>query len=325
MTLSELTSYRRIATHLGSPRLSGNGQEFYDLLRSSETWETDGISSQLGLRMDGQSVTIEQEQGDVYIDEQPDGPLKIYIPHDEGKQDECIQSTLPKMLVQWIMTKPRAETAPLIDPVDITIVTGLVNAKPLFLKGILDKGGIVDVDIPNLDIEDEGVRGVASAPAALGTPPRSPSESSGSVVDVFTPGDTESRNGRWDQETPLTDPFLAQSPDRVRSGYFSRTHPSPEPQRQSIESRALYRELLDHVVQAGRRIRFPSQGGLDMSALRAALPGAVGSDALARSFAFSRFTTFEIGAAGELFVSNDPPAASCNLANHAISRCLNCS
>ncbi|OIW34078.1 hypothetical protein CONLIGDRAFT_667268 [Coniochaeta ligniaria NRRL 30616] len=299
----------RIATHLGSPRLSGDGEEFYNLLRTCETWETNGITSQLSLTMDGQAITIELDQGDVFIDNEPDGPLKVYIPHDEERQDVCIQENLPKMLVEWIMTKPGAETPELIDRAAIGFVVGLLNAKLKSVPRILDGWGIIDVDIQHTDNGDEEVRGVASAPEAPHTPARSPSVSSVALNDVFTPHPSANPDDlRWGQETPLTDPFsgLSPSPAPLRApapgGYFSRTQLSPEPQRESAASAAVYRKLLDHVIQAGRRIRFPSHGGFDLSSLRDALPGSLSSTALPQSFSSSRFTTFEIGAAGELFV-----------------------
>jgi hypothetical protein len=258
--------------------------------------------------MDGDSINVELERGEVYIDEKPDAMLKIYIPHDDKAQDECIQSTLPKMLVQWIMTKPGSEEPQPFNEAAIGHVMGLLNAKLVSLPRILEKGGIIDVDVPNADIEDEEVRGVASAPAvplAPCTPERSPSVSSVAPNDVFTPHPPENPDDlRWGQETPLTDPFSVASPAPLRApvsgGYFSRTHLSPEPQR---ESAAVYQKLLDHVIQASRSARFPSHGGFDLSALRDALPGSLGSIAPAQSFCSSRFSTFEIGAAGELFVS----------------------
>ena len=299
------------------------------MLRNCETWETDGISSQLTLTMDGQSVDVELEQGDVYIDEKPDAALNIYIPHDESKQDESIQSTLlPNTLIQWIMSKPGAETAPSIDPRAIGIATGLLNAKHASLARILDKAGIIGVDIPNVDVQDDEVFGVASAPAGSHTPPRSPSDSSGSLVEVFTPGERDAGGARFGGETPLTDPFSVVTPGPgppralVPTGYFARAQPSPKPPRESGESRLLYRQLLDHVIRAGRSARFPSQGAFDMSPLHAALLGRPEATALAQSFSAARFSTFEIGAAGELFVSLCflDPCLTAGEANHIPSQ-----
>lgn len=187
--------------------------------------------------MDGQAITVELEQGEVYVGDSPDTPLKIYIPHDEGRQDVCIQDTLPKMLVAWIMTKPGANTPQPLDREAIGFVTGLLNARLASVQHVLDKGGIIDVDIQNIDNEDEEVRGVASAPDAPHTPARSPSVSSVASSGFFTPQPSANPDDlRWSQETPVTDPFSVSSPSPApfripaHGGYFSRTHLSPDPQ-----------------------------------------------------------------------------------------------
>ncbi|KAJ4286393.1 hypothetical protein N0V88_008016 [Collariella sp. IMI 366227] len=114
----------RIAIHFNSPRITDNGQAFYGLLCSCQTWETTGISSELHLTMNGEVFKVKIEHSDVHINEAAD-LLKIYIPHNEVTQDVCIQHALPQKLVEE---------------------------------------GIIEVDVPNMDLEtDKGTSGVLTS------------------------------------------------------------------------------------------------------------------------------------------------------------------
>lgn len=255
--------------------------------------------------MDGQPVTVEMEHGDVYIDEKADAPLRFYIPHDEETQDVCIQHTLPKMLVEWFMKEPGAEGPRIINAAAIGSVKGLLNAKPASVARLLEKDGMIDVDIPNMDSDGQDNLGVAAAPEVSHTPARSSVTSLVTLGDAYTPEGSEPDGAAWGQDTPLTDPFSSsgQRSEPARTflpgGYYPGTQQRPEDERLTNESAVAYLSLLDHVVQAGRAIRFPSQGRFNMSQLRDALPG----DVVRSAFSSSHFTTFRIGAAGELFVS----------------------
>lgn len=306
----------RIAVHFRSPRVAENEQAFYDLLRGCETWETDGISSQLILDVDGRSITVQLERSDVYIDDDPSTPLKIFIPHDERAQDVCMQQSLPQKLMEWIMADPSSgEISTLLDKSTMGIILGLLNAKwAESIAAILDKAGVNDLtDIPNGDLEDDlEVRGVPSAPE-----PVTPVRPAGSARRWgSTPGTPEAVLGLRTPETgyystPGTDFAFLASPEPENSGTPSRVcvplaaareyFPPPDHAGGDAEARdAEYLELLNHVIAAARMIRFPRRGD-DISPLeRELFPN--------RNFVRSRFSAsqferdIKVGAAGELFV-----------------------
>ncbi|KAK4223372.1 hypothetical protein QBC38DRAFT_52883 [Podospora fimiseda] len=96
----------RVAKYIRSPRYSGDGHSLFQQLGASETWETDDISSTMSITLEGNSRSIFLEKSDVYIGNDESEPLKIFIPHEESAQDVCVQGSLPRKLVEWLMTDP---------------------------------------------------------------------------------------------------------------------------------------------------------------------------------------------------------------------------
>jgi len=185
----------RIAKYFRSPRFSGNGQALYDLLRHSETWETDDFSSLVTLYIAGEVKVMELKQGDIYTTHISEGgnpsSLKIFIPHDRTAQDVCIQQDLPQRLVKWLMKTPYGK---LLNDKAVGIVKGLLNARIVSIPGILTQEGIPDIDLENRDAEvDKSTTLVILAPPPPRTPPRSLSSKTSEFT--FTP-----------PKTPLTAP-----------------------------------------------------------------------------------------------------------------------
>lgn len=279
------------------------------MLQGSETWETDDISVRLDITMDGKSNTIRLERGDgVYMSGGGcSSPLQIYIPHEETAQDVCVQHALPRKLVEWLMTPPPEGREPgLTVPIDeraVGVVKGLLNARFASVPRILTQEGIHEIAIPNTDADKINVVAVTEEVAEPLTPQtrwaRSVSSSGSTSVGVFTPGAANPET----PETPASDPFSAPSPSSpppllhhsARAGYFRAQDRSPEFAMPVVESTLSYRKLLDHVIWAGQQIRFPKEDASDVSPLAG---GALSND----TFAGSQFTTFQLGAAGELFV-----------------------
>ncbi|KAK4199203.1 hypothetical protein QBC40DRAFT_266127 [Triangularia verruculosa] len=368
----------RVAKFFRSPRFKGDGSELYAQLRRARVWETDDISAQLVLEMNGQRHVVPLEKSDMYIAEEENDEgdtslpprLTIYIPHDETDQDVCIQHKLPHKLVEWMMTDPTTGKVKPINGSAVRLVTAVLNAKLASLPRILEQEGIHDVGVPDVayetddedagdniehvqegvdgneeedafegddvfdgvevnasgyvqdevaetfegedvfDSDDETLEQITRAISALSMGPHTPRSrvlSSASSTPfgrstVFTPLADE-------PETPLSIPINLLGSNRIprgnhvtpRTAYFevspswgSRTRgpnntPSSSPQQ--------YRELLRHMIIAGQRIRFPDHGNADPSPLRNSLTHV-------KDFAnpLWLFSTWERGAAGELFV-----------------------
>lgn len=277
-----------------SPRIKDSGQAFYDLLRSCQTWETAGISSELHLTMDGEVFKVKTEHSDVHINEAADF-LKIYIPHNEVAQDVCIQHALPRKLVEWMMTAPGNSSdkkAVSVDDRAAGIVKGLLNARIQSVAEILDREGIIEVGIPNLDLEsDEG----ASSPKKIGMPlgPYLP----GPSLESHTGGESSDFHGFDSTDTTLH----LQLRQRQQVPYDYREV--------SVEK---YNSFLSYIIAAARAISFPSShgGNLDLPNLFHNLVQLSGDKPWPKfdKSLFNRVAKqdrdVKVGAAGELYVSN---------------------
>lgn len=264
----------RIATHFKSPRVLQDQKGFYELLQAAETWETHGISSILKLSMGNAEFTAEVGQSEVHIDyDDYATQLKVYIPHNEELQDLCIQHTLPEKLVEWMVRDTCTESTRRVDYPAVGVVKGLLNAKIASVARLLEKEGIINVDIPNTDPEIPGRAEVQ--------------------IEVHV-AESESQ-------------ALVHATGRSPASLFH-THSSPVSAVPN-NTPAEYVRLLRHMITAARKIRFPSRRGFDMHPLSVAL--VQNSNEVFRPFddrsLFPPNTPRyqrdpKIGAAGELFV-----------------------
>ncbi len=151
-----LTNGCRIAAHIESSRYTGDGGwQLYSLLLASETWETDGISSQLRVTMDGISVVEEVSRSDIYIDDEGTNPLGFYIPHSEVAQDVCMKSRFPRLLLRWLMKNPETTTSMIDQSALVGVVNGVLNAKLASVPHILEEAGIIEVSLAEVILEEE--------------------------------------------------------------------------------------------------------------------------------------------------------------------------
>ncbi|RYP23520.1 hypothetical protein DL765_001034 [Monosporascus sp. GIB2] len=321
----------RIAKHFQSPRIKDNDQALYDLLRCSETWETDEILSQLIISMDGKSISEQTSSSQVHIEDGA-SELKIYVPKEEGTRDACYLSTLPRRLVEWAMTDPVTQIQDEIDQGMVLVTAAILNAKFRVVEQLLDEHGIIESDLINRDAEEEEAQNTTiSAPSdASRLTPQEPtpsgrerSSSASSTTRIMTPtsrqysdSDDDERPTRPTPATDLTE-FRSHSPSRPTSSYSHYSGGdggSPDPFRSSYERRRsaanVYRELLSQVVVAARRSRILGSA-FNLAELADALPG---GPTAAAGRVFDEFSLFGVGvysqierdkmvgAAGELFV-----------------------
>ncbi|KAI1385608.1 uncharacterized protein F4822DRAFT_413682 [Hypoxylon trugodes] len=306
----------RIATHFKSPRIQGDGQEFYDLLRGLGTWETQGISTTFSVSIDGQTVSHKVDRGEIHIDDS-DG-LYIYLPYDEQRRDDSYLSVLPDCLAKWIMTDPAADQHGQINPSVSKLVQSILYGKVSQVNRCLDQQGIIEVSIPEQVHEDTlpeiSSPTLATTPTAVSpSTPRAatpPSEPRTPIFDI--------EHLRLDaSETPATYPrsYGIPSPGLSRTqsrSPFARENLSPEPFPEHASARILeeqaqeYIALLSHVISAGKRNRALTDT-IDLCGLREALDGTEPRTFSERGlFGTDAFHSIErdkkVGAAGELFV-----------------------
>ncbi|KAK0610737.1 hypothetical protein B0T14DRAFT_487161 [Immersiella caudata] len=311
----------RIAATFRSPRFEAGPGDLYDLLRRSQTRETDGISSTLSLHMDGRKTAVHLEESEVYINDSSGSNLKFYIPHDEASLDVCIQHALPLKLAQWLMTDPDSDvdsvsntgTVRVGDDV-VAAMTALINAKLASVSRVLEKLGIIDIDLPNDDSNIASEPPLVNAPAPnsdlntlpptlvgpstptqAGAPapatPESAVSSSASTVGIFTPP------ARTDT-SPFRFNFTASPAPEISFDYFTQLS---DPAGGDLEH---YIQVLSHVICAGRTICFPSANAqLDSPNRRGHLSPL---DHATQTRFWDASTPgardFKVGAAGELFV-----------------------
>ncbi|KAK4452224.1 hypothetical protein QBC34DRAFT_457252 [Podospora aff. communis PSN243] len=285
----------RVAKYFRSPKYSDNGQALYDLLRKSETCETDIILTQFTITIDNKTRTIQRSQGDVYL-YGGDGtlPLTVFIPQDERAQDICVQHSLPRELVKWFMADPKGKASQAVtSDKAVGVVKGLLNARLSSVASILTQEGIHEVDVENEDVED-----TASSPS------RSRSTSPATPEGVFTPTKSSAV-----VDTPMTDAFATPS-----GSFFSGSYPpvsrqlfgstggrgSRDPQSPAADN--LYRELLDHMIRTGQRVEFPDQSVLGASQVSTELAKGSAGGGVSSACSSASFSNFQLGAAGELFV-----------------------
>ncbi|KAI1467613.1 uncharacterized protein F4812DRAFT_471586 [Daldinia caldariorum] len=312
----------RIAAHFNSPRVEGDGQDFYDLLRNSRTWKTQRISTTIIVHIDGQTVHLVADRGMVHIDDN-DG-LEIYVPHDEDLRDKTYVSDLPNRLTTWIMTNPSTKLKSEIDSSMALLIQSVLAAKPRQINYYLTQHGIVDVTLPEQEVQDHVVvrqpsPSLASSSTAIGpSTPSTPRIFGSPFVEPVTPlFDNDFVHELL--ETPATD-YTQYSTHRGSSTRYrpspAQSSPSPTPFTNStVEQRRLateeYRDLLSQVVRIARSSRILSEA-MDLHELLDAL-----IDDNTGNRVFSEYMLFntllgngmhsierdkKVGAAGELFV-----------------------
>ncbi|KAI3541344.1 hypothetical protein CSPX01_07703 [Colletotrichum filicis] len=97
----------QVASHFNSPR-SDDVHGLYHTLRATEVFETHGISSEIHLVQDGKAHIHVKSSSELHIREAA-GRLQIYVPLSKERQDFCYHSSLPRRLLEWVMTEPETQ------------------------------------------------------------------------------------------------------------------------------------------------------------------------------------------------------------------------
>lgn len=127
----------------------------YDLLKSSEVLETDGISSELHLAQDEEVHVVQVTRSELHIEEGQSG-LKFYVPRDAENQEFCYFSKLPQRLVEWMMTDRLSQARCDIDEAAVRIANIILNARKAALPRLLESEGIIDIDFAEENDMEEG-------------------------------------------------------------------------------------------------------------------------------------------------------------------------
>ncbi|KAI0385044.1 hypothetical protein F5Y04DRAFT_204258 [Hypomontagnella monticulosa] len=305
-------SLLRIAYHFNSPRARSkrNLESLYQILRTLQICEADGISSELQLSQDGVLHTVESSKTTLHINEDHSG-LKIYIPRDEDDQEYMFTKFLPRRLFEWMMRHPTTQISENI-PIDgVNALRDVLLAPRSRIAAALEDNGIVRVDVKDMD-ED------IPSPE----PPTLARRVADSVSEIAT---TEHEDA--EQEivgTPISS--VQSSPIRSQSAFASSrsgshgllrptpteeyrsTPPPPSPvptlatPTRNTTHDPRYVAVLDKVITAARRRTLPSHGSFDMSQMYANLPNVGDSVDLGLRSSSQIERDCKVGAAGELYV-----------------------
>lgn len=300
----------RIAAKFQSPRYHADPQALYDLLRTAKMVEAEGISSRWAIHQDGQVYEHEVSTSYLHIEEREE-MLKVYVPRDKGEWDNCFLDALPRRVLTWMMTPPGSAevSSNSADDAAVNVVTVILNCDvsttPSLLK-VKSVPEITEVDEEPLPtLEPQGTSPPATptrrrhAPGLLPESPDAPSEAV--TPEPFSSPD----NGDARYVTPLTDPG-----DYESDGSGAVPWPSDELSvaRQGA-LREEYKRLLESAVVMAERM---ARGDYSTD-ISGAFDGLSLDDDDVFTGTFSRHHLTndgdrhrKIGAAGELFVSEEP-------------------
>ncbi|KAM0534865.1 hypothetical protein ACHAPP_004507 [Verticillium nonalfalfae] len=308
-----------------SPRYKAGPSELYQLLRSAVTTETTGISSVLRISQDGRSTELETAIGDLHIDDSS-SHLTFFVPRHKKAREICYLSALPIYLASWLMRDPVTQIPDAVEEFAVRALVTILGADPASVDALLERLSIINISIPNEDVNVAEDEEDEASVAGRG-------DDAESLVQPMTPDTAANERGpAMPTETRLaplsgTYPDLSSSDAEVTHTVSRRSHMAYHSVVQlhsmpsayhatilqgSTSEDALYLRLLTKVVDAARQAVFPSQGIFDMSNLRDALPersidawqgGFDGPDVESRFHSTSQLERDrKIGAAGELYV-----------------------
>ncbi|KAK7947853.1 uncharacterized protein PG986_008739 [Apiospora aurea] len=302
----------RIANHFNSPRVQGlNGQHLlYDIMKSAELYETNGISSDLVLTQDNVSHTVEGKIQTLHIDESCES-LKVYVPQSKDDQGYIFTNVLSQRLFEWMVEHPVTHisggTRDMIKD-GVTATRDIMLAPLSRLDRALDYNGIAMIEIENTDestvvavpeypITPVEVAGESPAPADSDSDrPRTPSSvNAGSPpgpLAVGTPG-----------RSVLSSPSGGQrdAPSRRLSSSPSATQSGATPVPGGVITRE-YVTLLGKVIEHGRKNSLPVRGDFERGFFIYEIPGTGGSTNWGLGALSPLERDSKVGAAGELYV-----------------------
>lgn len=236
----------------------------HSALHSTRVFVAETITSTLIITQDGEVTVMPISNSELHIKSAGGNGLEIYVPVDEGARDFCIASKLPRQLAACLLQcKPSSVGSQVV-----TVVASIIHAKPTNTSRILEANGIIELDLPLYDKDNE--EPIPNQRVAAG------SRLSHPVTLAASPVDRGSLFGVAVQAPSSPSPFQTEQ----------------------------YRGLLVHVAKVARSMPFPNYTrDFSMSVMPRALQG---SSSGQRSFTFSIGDSVEwrhmVGAVGELFV-----------------------
>ncbi|KIW90948.1 uncharacterized protein Z519_08731 [Cladophialophora bantiana CBS 173.52] len=319
----------RIAAHYNSPRVSENDRSVQGLFRNARVYETDGISSLLGLSQGGRERPVELERSELHIREDELG-LRIYVPRNPRSQDFCYLPKLLPRLFEWVMTHFDTQIRENNELERVLVVTKILNAKLSTVNWILEEAGIME--IPRTGIVDD--QGIAVDPDPADHESGAEESEQDEDEEQTWPSDRDDEARRLESRPkqsrpPTTEKYdsrllrsspLPPSPRRIGDERTAHRDATPDMvDMLALDEDAGYVALLDNMITKARTTPFPSIGSFDMSQLLDSLP--LDSDISADQYPLDdrRFRSaslrerhHKVRAASELFVfellSNLDPA-----------------
>ncbi|KAK8133494.1 hypothetical protein PG984_005506 [Apiospora sp. TS-2023a] len=306
----------RIANHFNSPRVQGQNSQrlFYEILKSAEIYETNGISSDLVLTQDNVPHTVAGQIQTLHIDESG-GCLKVYVPQSKDDQEYIFTNVLSQRLFEWMMEHPVTHISghSMTTAKDgVTAIRDVMLAPRSRLDRALDDNGISMIDILNTD-EDAApmpespttpvrVTGEGSEPSDSDTGLQTPTTSNAGISPSQEAARTPSRSAlssplRLHEDVPRSRLSISPSATIASPATPSRATPAPD----ALANQG-YVALLNKVIELGRRNDIPAHGAFDMSLLQARVPGGAGASNWGLGSLPQMERDFKVGAAGELYV-----------------------
>ncbi|KAJ6789935.1 hypothetical protein PWT90_07563 [Aphanocladium album] len=317
----------RVAATFCSPRYQEDPIQLYTLLRNAQTIETNEIQVTLQLSQNGKSIPMEDTSANAHIDDLGSSTLKIFVPKGAKAQAICYCSILPRRLLQWLMDYPAGRIEDHADSTAINALISILASDRGALDDILDRQGIVPVDIEDEDrseseqSEETGDRETSAGPQSYVTALEDHSDTE-TLVETT---DVQSHMARENRSASLMPQLRALPPARheasAETQVFVPDSLQDWPRRDDLYATALessrgedvrYRALLERVVSSAEAAAFPSRGSSNMDTLQDALLSEEGDrtvygfDGSEIAHGFRTSSQLErdkkVGAAGELYV-----------------------
>lgn len=298
--------------------------------------ETNDIHVTLQLSQNGSAIPIEDSSPNIHLDDSSEA-LKLYVPRKRREQAICFGSVLPRKFFHWLMRYPNGHVESQADAFAISALTSIFACDRHALDDILDRHGIIKIDIANEDpldaedIDDDDTEDMDT--------PTSDNDSATISAQSYTQTLVETVRSSYmarDSRTVSLGPpvFVSSSPQPMPSFSAGEAETLPhEPSQAGISvssqhspyldrfahvpeetDSGRYRALLERVVTAARASTFPSRGAFNLDGLRDALFNDAddhtvysfdGGDVAAGFRSESQLQRdIKVGAAGELYVSN---------------------
>jgi hypothetical protein len=87
---------------------------------------------------------VRQMKGQLHIVEEEMG-LRIYVPRDTTAQ-ELSAVSLPRFLVQWLMTDPGSDIMGATNEVSVSLVKSISNVRDGLIQRVLDEEGVIPLE-----------------------------------------------------------------------------------------------------------------------------------------------------------------------------------